>query len=192
MAVKRSAPEGVRTTIERLWMAGLFLVEMEEVVKVEEDVLGRWRETGFATSSTDWIWTVSIVNFVRGHDEVKGEIFKRCCLRFRPCLPMSATSVMGCLLLHMIDRSYGLIHTHRLCLTAFAPPASPPDNGSGAKLKVLRLRTYFHIHSPTIVAVMASTILCCNMFGPDVGAMDVVVVRGIKSRDVEWAWVFGV
>lgn len=94
---------------------------------------------------------------------------KRINLHFRPLLPSNAGPLVGCLLLHIIARSYGANQTHLLCLTplfviladtssAFRP--SQFSFGSEEFPNDLR-RTYLNIHSPIIVCAIASTTLVC-------------------------------
>jgi hypothetical protein len=91
-------------------------------------------------------------------------------LRLRPLLPRRAELEAGCLLLHMMARSYGESQTQRLCRTplpvTFTEPSVPGRPswswGDSGTPKEVRLRTYFHIHSPTMVAAMASTTVPCD------------------------------
>ena len=68
--------------------------------------------------------------------------------------------MVGCLLSHITVRSYGLNHTHRLCLVpcwlVFTDPSSAIGKSSCTP-KLFRLRMYFHIHSPTMVPAIEST-----------------------------------
>lgn len=94
---------------------------------------------------------------------------RRINLHFRPLLPSNAGPLVGCLLLHIIARSYGANQTHLLCLTpllvifadtssAFRP--SQFSFGSEEFPNDFR-RTYLNIHSPIIVCAIASTTLVC-------------------------------
>ena len=112
-----------------------------------------------ATSRTDWIVTTRSVSKKKAFYHLDSDI------RLRPLLPISAELVVGCLLLHKTERSYGDIQTHRLCRTPLlvdALPSSPAramSTGDSGPPNAFLLRTYFHIHSPTILAAMASTTL---------------------------------
>jgi hypothetical protein len=85
----------------------------------------------------------------------------------------------GCLLSHMIVRSYGDSQTHRLCLVPWlvseeqfsSPLPLRPVNASAASTpKDLRFRMYFHIHSPTIVPAIES-MSCVSSLGGAVVAV---------------------
>lgn len=74
-------------------------------------------------------------------------------LRLRPVLPNKALPDTGCLLLQSIDLSYGASHTQRLWRSLLLS-SFPWLSGM---LNDFPRRTYFNIHSPTIVCAIAST-----------------------------------